>query len=250
LQNTDQKVEVTGPHLIVSLFAEKDSHALYFLTRQGLSRLDVVDYLAHGTRKDAVAAGDAFATQTQHGPEVKKHESALAQYAEDLNQSAREGKIDPLIGRDAEVHRVMQILCRRRKNNPLLVGEAGVGKTAIAEGLALAVVEGKAPEALKNLHVFSLDMGSMLAGAKYRGDFEKRLKDVIKELEKIPNSLVFIDEIHTVIGAGAASGGALDAANILKPTLARGSLRCMGATTYQEYRNVFEKYHALARRFQ
>lgn len=249
LQNTDQKVEVSGPHLIVSLFAEKDSHALYFLTRQGLSRLDVVDYLAHGTRKEAVAADDVFATQA-HAPETKKHESVLSQYAEDLNQSAREGKIDPLIGRDTEVQRVMQILCRRRKNNPLLVGEAGVGKTAIAEGLALAVVEGKAPEALKKLHVFSLDMGAMLAGAKYRGDFEKRLKDVIKELEKIPDSLVFIDEIHTVIGAGAASGGALDAANILKPALARGSLRCMGATTYQEYRNVFEKDHALARRFQ
>jgi ATP-dependent Clp protease ATP-binding subunit ClpA len=242
-------VEVSGPHLIVALFAEKDSHALYFLGKQGLTRLDVMEYLAHGIRKEPYTQTEGQVNPTEI-PERPVENVSLSLYAENLNVAAQEGRLDPLIGRDAELMRVMQILCRRRKNNPLLVGEAGVGKTAIAEGLALAVVNQTVPEALKDLQVFSLDMASLLAGAKYRGDFEKRLKDVINELEKIPNALVFIDEIHTVIGAGSASGGSLDAANILKPALARGSFRCMGATTYQEYRNVFEKDRALVRRFQ
>ena len=248
------KKEVTGANVLVAIFGEKDSHAVYFLHEKGVTRLDVVNFIAHGIAK----VGDPNADEKKEGADANdpegqseaKTESALASYAVNLNELAMKGKIDPLIGRDMELERVVQILCRRRKNNPLLVGEAGVGKTAIAEGLARRIVEGEIPQILENSEVFSLDMGALLAGTKYRGDFEQRLKAVLKQLEKQPNSILFVDEIHTIIGAGAASGGTLDASNLLKPALSSGQLRCIGATTYNEYRGIFEKDHALSRRFQ
>lgn len=248
------KKEVTGANVLVAIFGEKDSHAVYFLHEKGVTRLDVVNFIAHGIAK----VGDSESEGKKDGEEIDESvdakggvaDSALASYATNLNELAVEGKIDPLIGRDSELERVVQILCRRRKNNPLLVGEAGVGKTAIAEGLARRIVEGEIPEILDQAEVFSLDMGALLAGTKYRGDFEQRLKAVLKQLEKQPNAILFVDEIHTIIGAGAASGGTLDASNLLKPALSSGALRCIGATTYNEYRGIFEKDHALSRRFQ
>ncbi|MCH1425410.1 MAG: AAA family ATPase, partial [Burkholderiales bacterium] len=248
------KKEVTGANVLVAIFGEKDSHAVYFLHEKGVTRLDVVNFIAHGIAK----VGDSESEGKKDGAEIDESvdakggaaDSALASYATNLNELAVEGKIDPLIGRDSELERVVQILCRRRKNNPLLVGEAGVGKTAIAEGLARRIVEGEIPEILDQAEVFSLDMGALLAGTKYRGDFEQRLKAVLKQLEKQPNAILFVDEIHTIIGAGAASGGTLDASNLLKPALSSGALRCIGATTYNEYRGIFEKDHALSRRFQ
>ena len=248
------KKEVTGANVLVAIFGEKDSHAVYFLHEKGVTRLDVVNFIAHGIAK----VGDSESEGKKDGAEIDESvdakggvaDSALASYATNLNELAVEGKIDPLIGRDSELERVVQILCRRRKNNPLLVGEAGVGKTAIAEGLARRIVEGEIPEILDQAEVFSLDMSALLAGTKYRGDFEQRLKAVLKQLEKQPNAILFVDEIHTIIGAGAASGGTLDASNLLKPALSSGALRCIGATTYNEYRGIFEKDHALSRRFQ
>ncbi|MDA0359734.1 MAG: ATP-dependent Clp protease ATP-binding subunit ClpA [Proteobacteria bacterium] len=248
------KKEVTGANVLVAIFGEKDSHAVYFLHEKGVTRLDVVNFIAHGIAK----VGDSESEGKKDGAEIDESvdakvgaaDSALASYATNLNELAVEGKIDPLIGRDSELERVVQILCRRRKNNPLLVGEAGVGKTAIAEGLARRIVEGEIPEILDQAEVYSLDMGALLAGTKYRGDFEQRLKAVLKQLEKQPNAILFVDEIHTIIGAGAASGGTLDASNLLKPALSSGALRCIGATTYNEYRGIFEKDHALSRRFQ
>ena len=243
------KKEVTGANVLVAIYGEKDSHAVYFLHQQDVSRLDVVNFISHGIRKvpqgaPAKEEGDPDAEQEQGSG------GALESFAQNLNAQAVAGKIDPLVGRDNELERVIQILCRRRKNNPLLVGEAGVGKTAIAEGLARRIVEGKVPDILAKCQVYSLDMGSLLAGTKYRGDFEQRLKAVLKQLADNPNSILFIDEIHTVIGAGAASGGTLDASNLLKPALSSGQMKCIGATTYTEYRGVFEKDHALSRRFQ
>jgi ATP-dependent Clp protease ATP-binding subunit ClpA len=245
------KKEVTGANVLVAIFGEKDSHAVYYLHQQGVTRLDVVNFISHGVRKDqhadtqkSVEGADEGATD---GPQK---ESPLDQFTQNLNRMAQEGRIDPLIGREAEVDRVIQILCRRRKNNPLLVGEAGVGKTAIAEGLALRVTQKEVPEVLQNAVVYSLDMGALLAGTKYRGDFEQRLKAVLKQLKDNAHAILFIDEIHTIIGAGSASGGTLDASNLLKPALANGQLKCIGATTYTEFRGVFEKDHALSRRFQ
>lgn len=245
------KKEVTGANVLVAIFGEKDSHAVYYLHQQGVTRLDVVNFISHGVRKDQQsepqkATDGAEDTQT----EAPQKESALDQFTQNLNKLAAEGKIDPLIGRESEVERVIQTLCRRRKNNPLLVGEAGVGKTAIAEGLAWRVTQGDVPEILQNAVVYSLDMGALLAGTKYRGDFEQRLKAVLKQLKDNPNGILFIDEIHTIIGAGSASGGTLDASNLLKPALSSGQLKCIGATTFNEYRGVFEKDHALSRRFQ
>jgi len=245
------KKEVTGANILVALFGEKESHAVYFLTQRNVSRLDVVNYLSHGIAKAEAAAPKPDARET--GEESKAEEGGegvLKDYTVDLNALALSGKIDPLIGRDLELERVIQTLCRRRKNNPLLVGEAGVGKTAIAEGLARRIVENEVPEILADARVYSLDMGALLAGTKYRGDFEQRLKAVLKELKDSPNSILFIDEIHTLIGAGAASGGTMDASNLLKPALSSGQLKCIGATTYQEYRGIFEKDSALSRRFQ
>jgi len=244
-----QKKEVSGANILAALFGEKDSHAVHFLTERGVNRLDVVNFIVHGIAKSEAPS----ATQPQGEAETEQpagDEGALKNYTLDLNAQALAGRIDPLIGRDLELERVIQTLCRRRKNNPLLVGEAGVGKTAIAEGLARRIVEDDVPEILKGARVFSLDMGSLLAGTKYRGDFEQRLKVVLKELGGLPNAILFIDEIHTLIGAGAASGGTLDASNLLKPVLSSGQLKCIGATTYQEYRGIFEKDHALSRRFQ
>ncbi len=248
VQSTNRK-EVTGANILVALFSEKDSHAVFFLNQRGVTRLDVVNYIAHGINK--TTQPDSRKPQTDADDEQEAgQKGALHDYTIDLNALALEGKIDPLIGRDIELERVIQTLCRRRKNNPLLVGEAGVGKTAIAEGLARRITEKNVPEILKDAHVYSLDMGSLLAGTKYRGDFEQRLKAVLKELAATPHAILFIDEIHTLIGAGAASGGTMDASNLLKPALSSGALKCIGATTYQEYRGVFEKDHALARRFQ
>jgi len=245
------KKEVRGENVLVAIFGEKQSHAVYLLGLQDVTRLDVVNFISHGLSK---LRDDSGGPKSQSGEgedgEGDASGSALDNYATNLNKRAREGKIDPLIGRELEVERTIQILCRRRKNNPLYVGEAGVGKTAIAEGLAKMIVEGKVPEVLSNCTIYALDMGSLLAGTKYRGDFEKRFKAVIKELGKDPGAILFIDEIHTVIGAGAASGGVLDASNLIKPVLSSGELRCIGSTTYREYRGVFEKEHALARRFQ
>ena len=246
------KKQVSTLNVLVAIFSEKDTHAVFLLNEQGVTRLDIVNFISHGIAKNG-AAPEKPAEQQESGEEggdKASGQSALEQYAVNLNERAAYGKIDPLIGRDLEIERVMQTLCRRRKNNPLLVGEAGVGKTAIAEGLAWLVVEGKVPDLLKNAVVYSLDLGSLIAGTKYRGDFEKRFKAVITELQKRPGSIVFIDEIHMIIGAGAASGGVMDASNLLKPLLASGELRCMGSTTYQEYRGIFEKDRALARRFQ
>ncbi len=245
------KKEVTGANVLVAIFGEKDSHAVYYLHQQGVTRLDVVNFISHGITKSGQAEEKAkpAAEQEQEG-EGKDQPSPLEQYTQNLNALAKEGKIDPLIGREPEVERVIQVLCRRRKNNPLLVGEAGVGKTAIAEGLAWRIVKGDVPEILDKSSVYSLDMGALLAGTKYRGDFEQRLKAVLKQLKANSNAVLFIDEIHTLIGAGSASGGTLDASNLLKPALASGALKCIGATTYNEYRGIFEKDHALSRRFQ
>ncbi len=243
------KKEVVGANVMVAIYGEKDSHAVYYLHQQGVSRLDVVNFISHGISKAAPQNPEKVETEGEAG-EGTEAGGALEQFTQNLNQNAIDGKIDPLIGRDLEVERVIQILCRRRKNNPLLVGEAGVGKTAIAEGLAKRIVDGEVPEILAKSQVFSLDMGALLAGTKYRGDFEQRLKAVLKQLTDNPNAVLFIDEIHTLIGAGSASGGTLDASNLLKPALSSGQLKCIGATTYQEYRGVFEKDHALSRRFQ
>jgi len=245
------KKEVTGANVLVAIFGEKDSHAVYYLHQQGVTRLDVVNFISHGVRKDNQSEPQKAVDGAEEAQaEVPQKESALDQFTQNLNKLAAEGKIDPLIGREAEVERVIQTLCRRRKNNPLLVGEAGVGKTAIAEGLAWRVTQGDVPEILQNAVVYSLDMGALLAGTKYRGDFEQRLKAVLKQLKENPNGVLFIDEIHTIIGAGSASGGTLDASNLLKPALSSGQLKCIGATTFNEYRGVFEKDHALSRRFQ
>jgi ATP-dependent Clp protease ATP-binding subunit ClpA len=245
------KKEVTGANVLVAIFGEKDSHAVYYLHQQGVTRLDVVNFISHGVRKDQQADSQKAPEGAEDAQtEGQQKESPLDQYTQNLNKLAAEGKIDPLIGREAEVERVIQTLCRRRKNNPLLVGEAGVGKTAIAEGLAWRVTQGDVPEVLQNAVVYSLDMGALLAGTKYRGDFEQRLKAVLKQLKDNPNGILFIDEIHTIIGAGSASGGTLDASNLLKPALSSGQLKCIGATTYTEFRGVFEKDHALSRRFQ
>jgi len=245
------KKEVTGANVLVAIFGEKDSHAVYFLQQQGIARLDVVNYISHGITKTPQAHQGKSADQdAEQESQAETSNSPLDNYTQNLNALALAGKIDPLIGRDKELERVVQTLCRRRKNNPLLVGEAGVGKTAIAEGLARRIVEGNVPDLLTKSTVYVLDMGALLAGTKYRGDFEQRLKAVLKQLVDNPNAILFIDEIHTVIGAGAASGGTLDASNLLKPVLSTGQLKCIGATTYNEYRGVFEKDHALSRRFQ
>jgi ATP-dependent Clp protease ATP-binding subunit ClpA len=251
------KKEVTGANVLVAIFGEKDSHAVYYLHQQGVTRLDVVNFIAHGIRKsDPPEAGKPAEgnPEAEEGSEAnaKGNEKAspLEQYTQNLNQMAKDGKIDPLIGREFEVERTIQILCRRRKNNPLLVGEAGVGKTAIAEGLAWRITQNEVPDILSEAIVYSLDMGALLAGTKYRGDFEQRLKGVIKALQGKPHAVLFIDEIHTLIGAGAASGGTLDASNLLKPALSSGQLKCIGATTFTEYRGIFEKDAALSRRFQ
>ncbi|NWG70925.1 MAG: ATP-dependent Clp protease ATP-binding subunit ClpA [Parvularculaceae bacterium] len=244
--------EVTGANVLVALFAERESHAAHFLQQQDMTRFDAVNYISHGLAKrpgEGVARPPRGAAEENDG-ERKQGESALSAYCVDLNEKARQGKIDPLIGREAEVERSIQILCRRRKNNPLLVGDPGVGKTAIAEGLARKIVDEDVPEVLRTATIFALDMGALLAGTRYRGDFEERIKSVLKELEDHDDAILFIDEIHTVIGAGATSGGAMDASNLLKPALQSGTLRCMGSTTYKEYRQHFEKDRALARRFQ
>ncbi|WP_420471066.1 MULTISPECIES: ATP-dependent Clp protease ATP-binding subunit ClpA [unclassified Brevundimonas] len=249
--------EVSGANVLVAIFSERESHAAYFLQEQDMTRYDAVNFIAHGIAKKAGAGETRPAKANGVGPEeaedaaaAKTGGEALEAYCVDLNEKARNGKIDPLIGRHAEVERSIQILCRRTKNNPLLVGDPGVGKTAIAEGLARKIVNGEVPDVLKDATIYSLDMGALLAGTRYRGDFEERLKQVVKELESHENAVLFIDEIHTVIGAGATSGGAMDASNLLKPALASGSLRCMGSTTYKEYRQHFEKDRALVRRFQ
>jgi ATP-dependent Clp protease ATP-binding subunit ClpA len=250
VQSSGRK-EVGVANVLVAIFSEKQSHAVFLLGKEGVSRLDVVNFISHGMPKDGEEKAEKEETPAS-GNETREAEggSALEKYAANLNQRAEAGKIDPLIGRQLEVERTIEILCRRRKNNPLFVGEAGVGKTAIAEGLARRIVEGQVPEVLAGATIWSLDMGSLIAGTKYRGDFEKRLKSVIAELRKQPGAILFIDEIHTVIGAGAASGGVMDASNLIKPSLSNGELRCIGSTTYAEYRGIFEKDHALARRFQ
>ena len=244
--------EVTGANVLVALFSERESYAVYFLQQQDMSRLDAVTYISHGVGKGETAGRTARpeATEEKSEKEGGKKESALKQFTVDLNEKARAGKVDPLIGRMPEVDRTVQILCRRSKNNPLYVGDPGVGKTAIAEGLARKIIEGDVPEVLKGAVIYALDMGALLAGTRYRGDFEERLKSVVNELEKLPDAILFIDEIHTVIGAGATSGGAMDASNLLKPALSSGAIRCIGSTTYKEFRNHFEKDRALLRRFQ
>ncbi len=248
------KKEVTGANVLVAIFGEKDSHAVYYLHQQGVTRLDVVNYIAHGIKKsdppEPAKPSEGSSSSESEKEEGEGKGSPLDQFTQNLNQLARDGKIDPLIGREHEVERVIQILCRRRKNNPLLVGEAGVGKTAIAEGLAWRITQNDVPEVLADSVVYSLDMGALLAGTKYRGDFEQRLKGVLKHLRDQPNAVLFIDEIHTLIGAGAASGGTLDASNLLKPALSSGTMKCIGATTFTEYRGIFEKDAALSRRFQ
>ena len=244
------KKEVTGANVLVAIFGEKDSHAVYFLHQKGVTRLDVVNFISHGISKVPQTGAAKQPESEADGEQEQQQGGALETYTMNLNALALSGKIDPLIGRERELERVIQTLCRRRKNNPLLVGEAGVGKTAIAEGLARRIIEGEVPEILARSQVYALDMGALLAGTKYRGDFEQRLKAVLKQLLDNPNAILFIDEIHTLIGAGAASGGTLDASNLLKPALSTGSLKCVGATTYTEYRGIFEKDHALSRRFQ
>ncbi|MBO9715881.1 MAG: ATP-dependent Clp protease ATP-binding subunit ClpA [Pseudoxanthomonas sp.] len=250
------KKEVTGANVLVAIFGEKDSHAVYFLTQQDVTRLDVVNYLSHGIAKlgDEQDGGSGAAPGEGEGKaeagDGDGKTDALAEYATNLNEQARAGKIDPLVGRADEIERTIQVLCRRRKNNPLYVGEAGVGKTAIAEGLAKRIVEGEVPDVLSDAVIYALDLGALVAGTKYRGDFEKRLKGVLSAIRKIPGAILFIDEIHTIIGAGSASGGTMDASNLIKPALASGELRCIGSTTFQEYRGIFEKDRALARRFQ
>jgi ATP-dependent Clp protease ATP-binding subunit ClpA len=248
------KKEVTGANVLVAIFGEKDSHAVYYLHQQGVTRLDVVNFIAHGIKKsdppEPAKNNESSSSEGEKEEPGDTKGSPLEQFTQNLNQLAREGKIDPLIGRENEVERVIQVLCRRRKNNPLLVGEAGVGKTAIAEGLAWRITQADVPEVLGDATVYSLDMGALLAGTKYRGDFEQRLKGVLKALKDQPGSILFIDEIHTLIGAGAASGGTLDASNLLKPALSSGQIKCIGATTFTEYRGIFEKDAALSRRFQ
>jgi ATP-dependent Clp protease ATP-binding subunit ClpA len=244
------KKEVGVANVLVAIFSEKQSHAVYLLNRQHVAWLDVVNYISHGLSKIAEEKTDKEESGAEAERDPEGGGSALEKYTTNLNRMAQEGRIDPLIGRKLEVERTIEILCRRRKNNPLYVGEAGVGKTAIAEGLARLIVEGKVPEVLSDCAIYALDMGALIAGTKYRGDFEKRLKSVISELKKQPGAILFIDEIHTVIGAGAASGGVMDASNLIKPVLTAGEIRCIGSTTYQEYRGIFEKDHALARRFQ
>ncbi len=247
--------EVTGANVLVAIFAERESNAAYFLQEQDMTRYDAVNFIAHGVAKDPsygesrpVSGAEEHETPKAEAGEAK--ESALSKYCVDLNVKARKGDVDPLIGREQEVERAIQVLCRRRKNNPLLVGDPGVGKTAIAEGLAKKIVDKQTPEILSGATIYSLDMGALLAGTRYRGDFEERLKQVVKELEDHPDDILFIDDIHTVIGAGATSGGAMDASNLLKPALQGGKLRCMGSTTYKEFRQHFEKDRALSRRFQ
>ncbi|WP_165311691.1 ATP-dependent Clp protease ATP-binding subunit ClpA [Vibrio ziniensis] len=244
--------EVTGANVLVAIFSEQESHAAYLLKKNDISRLDIVNYISHGITKASSnssedSSSDSFGTESSDDSPADER---LESFATNLNQLAGQGQIDPLIGRDKELERTIQVLCRRRKNNPLLVGEAGVGKTAIAEGLAWRIVEGQVPEVIQNSVIYSLDIGSLLAGTKYRGDFEKRFKTILKQLEKEKDAILFIDEIHTIIGAGAASGGQVDAANLIKPLLSSGKLRCIGSTTYQEYSNIFEKERALSRRFQ
>lgn len=249
-----RKNEVTGDAILVAIFGEPDSHATYFLEKHEVSRLDLVNYISHGIRKDGKdelsGNEDELDMASEDVAQEEGKQSPLEQFADNLNQQAEAGKIDPLIGRDHEVERTVQILCRRRKNNPLLVGEAGVGKTAIAEGLAKRIVDEEVPEVLLDATIYSLDLGALLAGTKYRGDFEKRLKAVINQIKQEDHAILFIDEIHTIIGAGATSGGTMDASNLIKPVLSNGELKCIGSTTYQEYRSVFEKDRALARRFQ
>ncbi len=251
------RTEVTGANVLVAIFAERESNAAYFLQEQDMTRYDAVNFIAHGVAKNSqysetrpVTGAEEEEAEQATKSEEKAKETALAKYCVDLNAKSRDGDVDPLIGRSAEVERCIQVLCRRRKNNPLLVGDPGVGKTAIAEGLAKKIVEGQTPEILAHSTIFSLDMGALLAGTRYRGDFEERLKSVVQELEDHPDAVLFIDEIHTVIGAGATSGGAMDASNLLKPALQGGKLRCMGSTTYKEFRQHFEKDRALSRRFQ
>ena len=246
--------EVSGANVLVALFSERESHAVYFLQEQDMTRFDAVNFISHGISK---VSGNAEQTKSARGTEVeaedkasKTGQEALDAYCVNLNEKSKQGKIDPLIGRNREIDRTIQILCRRSKNNPLYVGDPGVGKTAIAEGLAKRIVEREVPEVLNDAQIFALDMGALLAGTRYRGDFEERIKAVLAEIENIEGSVLFIDEIHTVIGAGATSGGAMDASNLLKPALASGALRCIGSTTYKEYRNHFEKDRALVRRFQ
>ncbi len=257
---SSNREEVTGANVLVAIFAERESHAAFFLQEQQMTRYDAVNYISHGISKRPGASeprtplGTESNSEDNHVSEfdegAKKKQDALTAYCNNLNERAKAGKIDPLIGRDQEINRTIQILCRRSKNNPLYVGDPGVGKTAIAEGLAKRIVEGKVPNVLHDATVFSLDMGTLLAGTRYRGDFEERLKQVIKELEEYPGAILFIDEIHTIIGAGATSGGAMDASNLLKPALSSGSIRCIGSTTYKEFRQFFEKDRALVRRFQ
>ncbi|MDH3907010.1 MAG: AAA family ATPase, partial [Gammaproteobacteria bacterium] len=243
------KKEVTGSNVLVAIFSEKQSQAVYFLNLQDITRLDIVNYISHGMPQ-LPGEGDSEEQEASLETETEVEATPLERYATNLNQLAIEGKIDPLIGREIEIERTVQILCRRRKNNPLYVGDAGVGKTALAEGLARMITEERVPEVLRDATIYALDMGTLIAGTKYRGDFEKRLKGVIKEVQTDPGAILFIDEIHTVIGAGAASGGVMDASNLIKPVLANGEIRCIGSTTYEEYRGIFEKDHALARRFQ
>ena len=249
--------EVTGANVLVAIFAERESHALYFLQEQEMTRFDAVQYISHGISKQfgmsetrPVRGIEDDAATVEGGDEVRPDSEALNAYCVNLNQKARDGRIDPLIGRNEEISRTIQVLCRRQKNNPLFVGDPGVGKTAIAEGLARKITESDVPEVLLDSTIFSLDMGALLAGTRYRGDFEERLKAVIKSIENYDGAILFIDEIHTVIGAGATSGGAMDASNLLKPALQSGLLRCIGSTTYKEYRQHFEKDRALVRRFQ
>jgi ATP-dependent Clp protease ATP-binding subunit ClpA len=254
VQSSGRK-EVTGANVLVAIFGEKDSHAVYFLGQQEVNRLDVVNYISHGIAKIGQEPGQGPAAPGAETPREgeggeEPRGNPLVEFANNLNELARQGKIDPLIGRHEEVERTIQVLCRRRKNNPLYVGEAGVGKTALAEGLAKRIVEGQVPDVLKDATIYALDLGALVAGTKYRGDFEKRLKAVIGQLKKEPGAILFIDEIHTIIGAGSASGGTMDASNLIKPMLASGEMRCIGSTTFQEYRGVFEKDRALARRFQ
>ncbi|WP_154641217.1 Clp protease N-terminal domain-containing protein, partial [Serratia marcescens] len=240
--------EVSGANVLVAIFSEQESQAAYLLRKHDVSRLDVVNFISHGTRKDE--PGQAPNAENPVNEEQSGGEDRMENFTTNLNQLARVGGIDPLIGRDRELERAIQVLCRRRKNNPLLVGESGVGKTAIAEGLAWRIVQGDVPEVMADCTLYSLDIGSLLAGTKYRGDFEKRFKALLKQLEQDQNSILFIDEIHTIIGAGAASGGQVDAANLIKPLLSSGKIRVIGSTTYQEFSNIFEKDRALARRFQ
>ncbi|HKC17207.1 MAG TPA: AAA family ATPase, partial [Steroidobacteraceae bacterium] len=248
VQSSGRK-EVGVVNVLVAVFSEKQSHAVFLLARQNVTRLDVVNFISHGLARGSESKPESEEAVPTEG-EREGEGGALEKYATNLNAQAQEGRIDPLIGRTLEIERTIEILCRRRKNNPLYVGEAGVGKTAIAEGLARLIVEGKVPDVLSDCTIYALDLGALIAGTKYRGDFEKRLKAVIGELKKRPGAILFIDEIHTVIGAGAASGGVMDASNLIKPVLTNGEMRCIGSTTYQEYRGIFEKDHALARRFQ